>query len=113
MTVKEDIRQTDRQTTGIVGDLVAHLDWKMGALPELAKRFHLSPQATEFLRNHLQEEKDQLLSLPQDADIGEWNGDSSVKPEKLFSRPKESHNYSNKKKNISQLVINNVQSNFS
>lgn len=71
MTIKEDIRQTDRRATGIVGDLVAHLDWKMGELPRLAGEFHLSPQATEFLRNHLQEEKNQLLSLPQDADIGE------------------------------------------
>lgn len=50
---------------------MAHYDWKIETLPQLAKDFHLSATTIESLRQHLEEERNQLLGLPQDADIKE------------------------------------------
>lgn len=37
-----------------VRDLKAHVEWKMGMLPDVAKNFHLSDDAVAGLRGYLQ-----------------------------------------------------------
>lgn len=62
---------TYRKIDSTVTELVAHLDWKISLLPELAQRFNLSASAIDELRQNLETEKIHLLGLPPDANLGE------------------------------------------
>lgn len=67
----------------VVRDLKAHLEWKMGLLPDLAKNFHLGDEAVAGLRAHLQEEFDYLSTLPEEITLKEVMGNHFKKGAEL------------------------------
>lgn len=50
-------------------DLIAHVQFKLDMLPDLATRFNLGEEAVEGLRAHLQSEIDYLSNLPPEATL--------------------------------------------
>lgn len=62
---------THRKIDSFVKDLVAHVQFKIDRLPELAQRFNLSPETINELRQNLEAEKLVLEQLPPDAKLGE------------------------------------------
>ena len=59
----------DRKMGMAIRDLKAHVEWKMGLLPDLAQNFHLNDDAIASLRGYLQEELDYLSNLPEEATL--------------------------------------------
>ncbi|MEK7194436.1 MAG: hypothetical protein AAB660_01995 [Patescibacteria group bacterium] len=68
-----------RDLTMPVRDLIAHVQFKMDALPELAQRFHLGEEAVAGLQAHLQSEIDYLQNLPQEATMRDIMGNHFAK----------------------------------
>ena len=60
-----------RDTQQSIEDLVAHVQYKLDCLPELAKQFNLGEEAVNGLRAHLQSEIDYLHNLPQETTLRE------------------------------------------
>lgn len=59
----------NRKLSSAVEDLMAHVNWKIGELPRLAREFNLSSEAEDDLRQHLQSELDYLSDLPPETTL--------------------------------------------
>jgi hypothetical protein len=78
---QEEYRRFDQD----VEILLSHLLFNLERLPELTKRYKLSPESHELLQTHLQKEIEYLTTLPDNVTLKEII-DNHFEQGKLFRR---------------------------